>query len=316
MINTVKVSPNPGKWGHVFVPGTCLALRGDDALRFVQGQFSQDVLVSKDSQPTVYGLFLSLKGKVLADAWALRLGPGEIWLLSVYSPVAVIAGLLESHLIADEVEIEDHTTGWSGLALGGPIIGELQAAIPTGQVPPPGQFARVQGGVLFRGRREAEESWEWFGPSQQASKSHASPSRRARDQPRRWRRAGASPPAFPPCRSDLGPGDLPQEGGLETVGVSFNKGCYVGQEVMARLHGRGRIRRRLMSIARASEPAPDRLTALFQAGKKSAEVRSAIDGWRRGWLGLAMVIRAGLVPTELMSTGPTAPATIRPLDLP
>jgi hypothetical protein len=259
----------------------------------------------------VYGLFLNHKGKALADAWALRVSPREVWLLSVSSPVAVIHGLLDSHLIADDVVIEDRTAEWRGVAFGGLSAEELPAAIPAGVVPAPGQFALALGGFLWRGRRGAEESWEWFGPAADAPSILRGASTET-DVAMEHRRIAAGIPAVP---ADVGPGDLPQEGGLETVAVSFNKGCYVGQEVMARLHGRGQVRRRLMRVA-GPGPAPDRLTALFQGGKQIGEVRSGTADGGEGWLGLAMVIRAGLVPTEPMSTGPTATATIRLLDFP
>jgi folate-binding protein YgfZ len=311
VINTIKVFRNTGNWSHPFAPAACLALRGDDALGFLQGQFSQDVVASKASKPVVYGLFLNHKGKVLADAWALRVNPREIWLLSLGSPAALIRDRLESHLIADDVVVEDHTAGWRGLATGGPNAGKNWATTTGAELPPPGQFTSASGGWIFRGRRGADESWEGFGPSASFQSGLAAvPGETVEHMERR--RIAAGIPAVP---VDVGPRDLPQEGGLDTVAVSFNKGCYLGQEVMARLHTRGQVRRRLVRVV-GPGPTPERPMALCQGGKPVGELRSATPDGGDGWLGLAMVTRAGLVPAEPLSVGPTAPATARLIDFP
>ncbi len=52
-------------------------------------------------------------------------------------------------------------------------------------------------------------------------------------------------PAIP---KDIGSGELPQEGRLEDGAVSFSKGCYLGQEVMSRLHSMGQVKRHLVLV--------------------------------------------------------------------
>ncbi|MGH7995152.1 MAG: aminomethyl transferase family protein, partial [Opitutaceae bacterium] len=73
----------------------------------------------------------------------------------------------------------------------------------------------------------------------------------------------------------LGPGDLPQEGGLGEAAVAYGKGCYVGQEVMSRLKTRGRLRRRLCRVrwagARPPLPAP-----VLSGDRRVGELRSAV----------------------------------------
>ncbi len=94
--------------------------------------------------------------------------------------------------------------------------------------------------------------------------------------------------------ADIGPTDLPNEGGLETEAISYTKGCYLGQEVMARLKNMGQVRRRLLRVHGTGEP-PTRLAPVFQAARKVGEVRSAVrDG--AGWVGLALVSLVQLKP--------------------
>ena len=84
-------------------------------------------------------------------------------------------------------------------------------------------------------------------------------------------RIAAGIPAVP---QDVGPGDLPNEGGLEDAAISTTKGCYLGQEIMARLKTRGRLRRRLTRV-RGTGSVPALPAVLWQAGRKAGELRSA-----------------------------------------
>ena len=98
------------------------------------------------------------------------------------------------------------------------------------------------------------------------------------------RRIAAGIPAVP---KDIGPGDLPNEGGLEAEAISYTKGCYLGQEVMARLKSMGQVRRRLLKV-RGTGEIPPRPASLFQGDRRVGELRSAVrDGAE--WIGLAMV---------------------------
>jgi folate-binding protein YgfZ len=117
---------------------------------------------------------------------------------------------------------------------------------------------------------------------------------------------------IPAVPLDAGPGDLPQEAGLEHDGVSFEKGCYLGQEVMARLHSQGHVNRALWQVAwrgqtkdsGALEPVP------LYAGQESAgELRSRVTKDGRG-LGLAMLKSRLLVEKKALSLSPGGPEVI------
>jgi folate-binding protein YgfZ len=284
-------------------------VRGEDALVFLQGQFSQDLRSAEaGQQPAAYGLWLNHKGRVLADSFALVAGPAQVWLVSYFSAAAEIRAHLESHIIADDVTVEDCTASWRGLALGGAgartWLGERRSV--------PGKFARVGVGFVFCGRRGAEENWEWLAPV-------TSPPPPADDAPLEisaamleQTRLAAGVPAVP---ADLGPGDLPHEGGLDTVAVSYTKGCYLGQEVMARLRT-GKIRRRLARVAGAGAPPAPLPAPLFQGAKKVGELRSAAADGAGGFLGLAMLTLLGLDPTSQLATAADATPAISLLDAP
>lgn len=93
---------------------------------------------------------------------------------------------------------------------------------------------------------------------------------------------------------DMDESTIPQEANLEQLGaISFTKGCYTGQEVVARVHFRGHVNRTLRGI-RAAEggSAPPPRAALFDAtGKAVGDVRSSVMSPRFGGIALAMIRR-------------------------
>lgn len=254
-------------------PAAWLRVTGSDALSFLQGQFSQDLRPLAAAAPGVtsaYGLWLTLKGKVAADGFILRgAGADEFWIGSYFSRAEVIRSRLEGFIIADDVTLEDQTSRWAGITW----VGET---FPD----PAGVFA-------FRGRRGFPVCREWVFP-REASPPRPFPAagRRLDAAAMAAARIAARIPAVP---ADAGPGDLPNEAGLEADAVSYSKGCYLGQEVMARLKAMGQVRRRLVRVAGPGAVPPALPAPVFAASRQVGEVRSAVEDPAGGWCGLAMV---------------------------
>ena len=82
---------------------------------------------------------------------------------------------------------------------------------------------------------------------------------------------------------------IPQEAGLNERAVSFTKGCYVGQETVARLHYRGRPNRHLrgLRLSGPAEPGDD----LRLGEKVVGRLATVVESPARGWLALALVRR-------------------------
>ena len=256
-------------------PACVLRVSGPDAWTFLQGQFTNDLRNMSPGQ-AVYGLWLDHRGRVMADSHVVRAGDGaEYWVVSVSSPASVIVRRLEDHIVADDVVIEDATASWLGVSLIGPGVGAWWT-----QEPRPG--------MLFAGRRCAAENREWiFRESDSAGVNAAvSGARSASGDEIERMRIGSGIPLVP---QDIGPADLPNEGGLDGPAISYSKGCYLGQEVMARLKSRGRVRRVLVRVAGAGAP-PEVPAAMWRGGRREGELRSAAaDPAGRGYCGLALV---------------------------
>lgn len=84
---------------------------------------------------------------------------------------------------------------------------------------------------------------------------------------------------------------IPQEANLDALGaISFNKGCYTGQEVVARIHFRGHVNRHLRWLV-SDAPLRAGARVLDANGSDVGDVRSAVGSSARGPLALAMVRR-------------------------
>ena len=98
---------------------------------------------------------------------------------------------------------------------------------------------------------------------------------------------------------DLDEGTIPQEAGLNERAVSFTKGCYVGQETVARLHYRGKPNRHLRGL-RFSDPVATG-TPLVLGEREVGRVGSSVVSPRLGPIGLALVRREATVGDELVA---------------
>lgn len=271
---------------------------------FLQGQFTQDLARPGDGA-AAYGLWLNAKGKVLGDSVVLRVSPEELWIWSEATPAETLRARLEAYLIADDVVLESVTDAWdSGLGVGEAAAAWL--AEDAGGLPEPGRWRRWRDGFLFAARTGAGPSWRWLVPEGREPAVPESLPRISAETLERWRIAAG----IPRVPDDIGPGELPQEGGLETDAVSFTKGCYLGQEVMARLHAMGQVRRGLFRVVGSGAPPPVG-QPLFQGGRKVGDLRSTVADDAGGFLGLALLTRMHLEPGRALATAADRAGTLR-----
>jgi folate-binding protein YgfZ len=271
---------------------------GDDASNFLQGQFTNDLRLL-ERQVAVYGLWLTLKGKVLADSFVLRrAGPSEFWIGSYFSPAALIRERLESYVIADDVIVEDQTAEWAGVS----VLGEETSAART--------IVEKRGGFIFPGRRDSGPNVECVFPVGGGGTAELSALNavEVNGEEMTRRRIMAGIPAIP---VDVGPTDLPNEAGLEPETISYTKGCYLGQEVMARLKSMGQVRRRLWRVRGTTEEWPAVPAPVFGSLRQVGELRSAAHDSAGGWVGMAMVSLMHVEPGTELSFAAGATPTLR-----
>lgn len=258
---------------HDCNPTAVVFASGEDAETFIQGQVTQDLNGLKKND-VCYGFLLSQKGRVIGDVHISSRFPNRLALLSWSLTGEELIARLETYLIADDVELTDETSAWRGWQVAGP---EAEAWL-AGQSP-----ADQQRLAWREPLRLPPYSIRLIGMSEPDWPGHWC---HAPDMAFEAVRIAAGIPKVP---VDLGPGDFPQEAGQEKSGVSFTKGCYLGQEVMARLAATGRLRRQLHKVAGSGRVPTDSEMPLTQNEKVVGTLRSRAQVDEAGWVGLAMI---------------------------
>jgi len=287
-------------------PSALLRVTGEDAFTFLQGQFTNELRQAPGS--ATYGLWLNQKGKILADSQVLRISENEFLVCSEFSPAETIRQRLEEYIVADDVVLGDETATSYALTLWGPGGNETISRL-LAEAPAPGRFVRSRDVIAYRGRRLPGDAWEIFGPEKAVMELRgqlmASGAVESSPAEMEFARISAGIAVVP---ADVGPGDLPNEGGLEDGAISYTKGCYLGQEVMARLKNLGQVRRRLR-VVRGSGVPPSPLAALYQGEKKIGEIRT-VGAQGDEFVALAMVSLINLTSTAGISLVPAGPVVM------
>ncbi len=232
-----------------------LRLTGSDRLRFTNGLVSCD-LRSLSAGDGEYGFFTDPKGKVIADA-AFFATESELWIELARGRGAPIAEHMGKYLVADQVEIEALGELKTVFAAGREAAGKLAAAF--GRVPQDdpwsGLIVEVDGSqlVIRSERRLGVPAWVLAGSRETLARVTEGLAQAG------LRSAGAAAVASLRIEqgvpwfgldfgADAGGGNFPQETGIEDWAVNFDKGCYLGQEVVARIHFRGKVSRSLRGL--------------------------------------------------------------------
>lgn len=266
---------DPAKSYFQYESNAHLLVAGEDAADFLQSQFTNDLRPFEAGRCT-YGLWLDVKGKVLGDSILLSEGEERFRILSERSNEERICSHLEKHIIADDVVIE--------VCPSVKVFEFLQVAVGALDWELPefghslenefGLFAQVRPGIFQLIVRE-EDKLEAVELDLEQAGLYGQDARE-----RGLIRIGIGLPQVP---EEIGEGDLPGEGELESDAISFTKGCYLGQEVVARMHNIGKPQRRLFELSGPGEVPPLPLILYNSEMKQIGELRTAYadgDAWR------------------------------------
>jgi folate-binding protein YgfZ len=228
-----------------------LTVRGPDAVDYLQGQLTNDI-EALEREGGCYAALLDRKGHLQSDMRVLRLDNEEIWLDLEPGPAAEVLKHLRTYSIGREVEIEEVSNRWAITSLVGPRAGELGGF--EGLAPEHAQRFRDWDGIEVLGVAtdvgldlitKAEDSVRL---AERLAAAGAAPVSEAAAE---IVRVESGRPRF---GLDMGSESMPAEAGITERAVDFEKGCYIGQEPVARLHYRGKPNRTLRGL-RLSEPA-------------------------------------------------------------
>jgi folate-binding protein YgfZ len=220
-------------------------LNGAEAAEFLQGQVSNDVEALEPGSGC-YATLLDHKGKIRTDMRVLRLAPDRLLVDAEPQSLAVLRHVFETYSLGRQVTHVDLSADHTVMSLIGPTAREH-----LDQAPPEAEHAHVAtrhgiavatdvGVDLICGERQAAAALEELGlPT--ATEDAAECVRIESGRPRLGRELY---------------GVIPQEAGINERAVSFTKGCYVGQETVARLHYKGKPNRHLRGLRLSAPAAP------------------------------------------------------------
>jgi len=279
-----------------------LEIRGEDRERFLSGMVTCEV---RELGPGggAYGFFTNRKGGVLADFvlmsfadhFQIELPPGR---------ARAVDDHLSPYVLAERVKIVA-TESPVPLTVAGPLAKRVLRDLMDGALPAAAESRWGHGEVDIASVpvRVASrpllgvEAWTVWAPIEDAA-----------GVARVLLEAGANPVGYdaletvrieagiPLWGADYDGSNLPQETGLDE-GLNFTKGCYLGQEVVARVHYRGGVNRRIVGLEFDGDEPPARGTELLLENRPVGRVGSvAVSPILEGPIGLAMVHKRAAEP--------------------
>ncbi len=271
-----------------------LALTGSEAREFLHGQVSNDIEALEPGQGC-YAAFLTPKGKMLGDLRVLHLGDA-LFLDTERVSLQALFNMIRRYKLGRDVELHKRTVERGLLSLVGPGAREAAGAQDLGAAEHDNAAGEI-GGVPVRLVATAA------GVDLICDAERTDALKEALDVPEVSEAAAevvrveAGRPRY---GLDLDDSVIPQEAGLNERAVSFTKGCYVGQETVARLFYRGKPNRHLRGL-RLSEPAATG-DALRLGEREVGRLGSSVVSPLHGPIALA-IVRREASPGDTVSVG-------------
>jgi folate-binding protein YgfZ len=288
---------------------TVLRLSGKDPLGMLNAILTNEV--PEDEHCGVYALLLNPKGRIRADLRVLK-SDGDVVINTEPEGTAAAKELLGRYAPFSRVEVEDLSEAgvpWGILGLYGPRAEKLLDSLELAEH----ETAQVKvGGVdlLAAGVATPVPGYDLLGPADALSAARDHLARRGAVpvglQAYETARVAAGIPRF---GSDITPENFPAEVGILERAVSFEKGCYPGQETVARMHYRGHPNKTLYRLAiEGTPPAPG--TEIFQGEKKVGHLTSITSLPVNGEIFALGYLSRNANPQDTLHA---ADATLRPL---
>jgi folate-binding protein YgfZ len=300
-----------------------LEMLGADRGRFLNAYVTCDVRELPAGQGA-YGYITSAQGRILADMALLAHGD-RFWLELPPGQRETVAGHLRKYLIADRVEMRALADSLP-LTLAGPhaaaVLGEMAPGLAFPEAPWSHVRAVVAGTeatIQRTGRLGVPALTLWVPVS--AARPLWEELLASRPGERRVRPVGyealeavRTEAGIPRFGHDFGPQSFPQETGEEEQAVSYTKGCYLGQEVVARIHYRGGVQKTLCGLVFDGATVPARETALLYEGREAGAIGTAVHSLALDRpIGLAILHRRAAAPGSRLELAGGGAAEVRPL---
>jgi len=281
-----------------------IVVAGSEAAEFLQGQVTNDVEALAPGEGC-YAALLDRKGKVRADMRVLRIADDELLIDTEPETGAILLGHLGTYNVGRDAAVEADDSDRALLSLIGPLAAKL-----AGDLPPAPEHSHREAFVAGVGCTAivTDRGIDLLVPAAgaEAVRAHLID-------------AGAQPVAEaaaeiarveagrPRVGREIDAATMPQEAGINDRAVSFTKGCYIGQETVARLHYKGKPNRHLRRLRPAAPVAAG--DPIVAGDREVGTVGTAVISPAQGPLALA-VVRREAVPGATVVVGGGVTATV------
>jgi folate-binding protein YgfZ len=263
-----------------------LIVGGTEAAEYLQGQLTNDVEAIEPGEGA-YSALLDRKGHMQADMRVLRPGEGpELWLDLEPEGLAAASRHLQMYKIGRQVEVAEASGERAFLSLIGPRAVEIAGSAP---LPENSCEAVTVGGAECLAVGTAV-GVDLIVPAAERERARdallAAGAVEVSAEAAEILRIEVGRPRF---GAEMGTETMPAEAGIVEQAVSFTKGCYIGQETVARLHYKGKPNRHLHGLRFSAPAAPGGPLRLGE--KEVGTVGSAAVSPAFGPIGLAILRR-------------------------
>jgi folate-binding protein YgfZ len=221
-----------------------LRVTGADRVEFLHGQCTNEIRRLRAGE-SCYAAFLNAKGKMRGEGQVICLA--DAFLLEVNPG---LAPSLAKFIITEDVTIEDVSASMGEWLVIGDEVGEPPVPLMTFRHP---LGLCVIGNGIMSGTIAAE--------ALEVLRIEA---------------------AVPKWGLDMDENTIPVEAGLEARAISYDKGCYIGQETIARIKTYGHVNRRLVQMALTGGSVPGCGDKIFVEAREVGQVTSAVRSLRLG----------------------------------
>jgi len=281
---------------------------GADRVRLLHAMTTNHVEQLKPGQGC-YTFFLNAQGRILADANILAM-PDHLLLDTEAATRERLYQHLDKYIIADDVTLEDATESAATVGLEGP--GALAIMEQIGSPMPDAPYAtRIWGSrTVARLNAAGGEGFWFFLPREKCdalvSELIAAGAVEASHGDLLAVRLEQGKPRY---GDDFSDAHLPQETQLMHA-VHFNKGCYLGQEIVERIRSRGNVHRLLVRVGIEGAVVPARGTKLASGDKEAGEIMSAAFSPARGCVVAFAYVRGEFLRSRVALMAGEAPAKL------
>ena len=278
---------------------TKLRVVGADRVRFLNGQTTKDVRHA-NAGSTQESCVLNAKGQLDAHLF-LFATTDAIWISAEAELREQLRARLERYVIADDVVIDDVTDSFS-------LFHFFSAAPPE----------VVGAEVCLKSHRLTNDGWDiWFRTTEKTKLLSALSAVYETISPNEWEVLRVEN-GIPQWGRELTPKIIPPEAKLEARAIDYEKGCYIGQEVISRMKMSGQARQRLCGLISEQKEELSSGMSLAAGGKVVGQITSAVFSKRlKAPIALALIKRGFNEPgTKLVGAADGRKMNVNVVSLP